>query len=108
MKTVPQLLREAADIYEQRNAIYGDNYKKFGAWVGPLLRGAGVVLETDDDWGRMAYRILMLHKISRDLMQFNNGGHPDSLDDLSVYAMMVRELDEEARQTNLVDVKKVK
>jgi hypothetical protein len=29
-KKVPDFLRDAAAIYEQRNALYGDNYKRFG------------------------------------------------------------------------------
>jgi hypothetical protein len=37
MKTVPEILREMADIYEERNPTYGNNYKEFGAWVNKLF-----------------------------------------------------------------------
>lgn len=92
-RTVPQALREAAEIYEQRNALYGDNYKTFGDWAWPLLRE--VVAIGPHDTCRMGVLIQILSKMSRYVENFNKGGHKDSLDDLAVYAMMLQELDSE-------------
>lgn len=91
-KTVPQMLRDAANIYEQRNAIYGDNYKH----VGEVLMGLfprGLVIQTAEEFNRFHLINHMLGKLSRYCQNIKAGGHNDSLDDLSVYAMMARECD---------------
>lgn len=93
-KRVPEMLREAADIYQQRNAIYGDNYKH----AGEVLLGLfprGVVIQTAEEFNRFHLINHMLGKLSRYCQNLKNGGHADSLDDLSVYAMMARECDRE-------------
>lgn len=95
MKTVPDMLRDAAAIYEERNKLYGDNYKKFGHIVAPLL--ANVHLESASDFNRLGILIQMLSKITRYCQNFERGGHMDSLDDLAVYTMMLQELDAEAK-----------
>lgn len=92
MNKVPDLLRDAADIYEQRNKLYKDNYKSFGNWAALLLKDVKPV--TSLDHSRMALFNQILYKISRYVQQFHDGGHSDSLTDLSVYAMMLREVDE--------------
>lgn len=94
-KSVPEMLREGAATYEERNKIYGSNYKKFGVAFAPLL--AGITLNTATDVNRMGVLIQMLSKISRYVENWAKGGHDDSLLDLSVYTTMLRELDNEAR-----------
>jgi hypothetical protein len=97
--SVPDDLRAKADLYQQRNAIYGDNYKRFGpallALTGPIQ------LETAEDFNRFGILVQLFGKVSRYAMNFANGGHDDSLDDAAVYAMMLKELDNEARQTSI-------
>jgi hypothetical protein len=88
---VPDSLKAAAAIYEERNKLYGDNYKKFGLAFWPILRV--VNLEGPDDLNRFAVLIQILSKITRYCENFNAGGHADSLDDMAVYAMMLKELD---------------
>ena len=95
-KFVPQALRSAAAIYEQRNAIYGDNYKLFGLWVSVLFQ-SGIELRTSEDFNRFGVLVQVLSKLSRYCANFDSGGHDDSLDDLAVYAMMLKELDCESR-----------
>lgn len=87
-------LHAAAEIYEQRQAIYGDNYKRFGH-VMAILFPDGLTLKTGNDFNRFGVLTQVVSKITRYAAQFNNGGHPDSLDDASVYAMMLQELDSE-------------
>lgn len=95
-KTVPEMLRECADVYEQRNALYKDNYKRIGG-ILRILFSDGFKLETDADFNRMATFVQIVGKITRYAAQFNNGGHDDSLLDNSVYSQMLRELDAEER-----------
>ncbi len=91
MKTVPELLREAAATYEQRNAIYKDNYKRIGE-VFTVLFPDGVILKEKDDWNRMFLLVQMVGKQTRYAAQFVHGGHADSAHDSIVYAAMLEEL----------------
>lgn len=99
MARVPDMLREAAATYEERNKLYGDNYKRHG-WLMKALFPQGLHLKTESDFNRYGVFVQMVSKVSRYAEQFNNGGHEDSLLDESVYAAMLRELDEDARDPN--------
>lgn len=94
-QTVPEMLRAAAEVYEQRNKLYGDNYKNFGKWVSQLFPN-GLTVETESDWNRLGVLVQILAKISRYAENFNKQGHDDSLLDNIVYTAMLRELDFEA------------
>jgi len=94
MKTVPQLLRDAAGIYEERNKLYGDNYKRFGE-IMALLFPNNAELAFSNEFNRFGIFVQMVSKLTRYAENFDRGGHRDSLDDLAVYAMMLRELDDE-------------
>ena len=89
---VPELLKEKAKLYEQRNAMYGDNYKRFGA-IMQLLFPGGITLANEDDHNRFGVFVQIVSKVTRYAAQFEVGGHPDSMDDIAVYAMMLQELD---------------
>lgn len=91
--SVPEMLRKAADIYEQRNAVYGDNYKTFGSWAAPLL--ADVTARSPRDMNRLGILIQIMGKLGRYVANFNRGGHEDSLIDMAVYAMMLSEMDQD-------------
>lgn len=92
MKKVPDMLRDAAAIYEERNKLYGDNYKRFG-YIMRELFPQGLKLETQDDFNRYGVFVQVVSKITRYAENFTRGGHVDSLDDMAVYAMMMQELD---------------
>ena len=98
-KAVPEMMFNAAKIYEDRNKIYGDNYKRFGPALNELM--SGVTLRTPDDFNRFGILVQIFAKFSRYCNMFNNGGHKDSLDDISVYAMMLQELDSGARTNKI-------
>lgn len=93
----PDRLVELGETYRERNAIYGDTYKNFGKVMTALFQGKPVTLETDDDWNRMAIYFHMADKLARYAGNFGRGGHVDSLDDLSVYSMMLQEFDDIVR-----------
>lgn len=90
--SVPERLRAAAALYEDRNAIYGNDYKKAGGVLLALFP-RGLELQTAGDFGRFALLLLCLSKIGRYAAQWTTGGHPPSLEDLSVYAAMLNEYD---------------
>ena len=94
---VPEELRAAAKIFEDRNKLYGDNYKRFGAIMERLFPD-GLTLESVEDFNRFGIFVQIISKITRYAEMFTNGGHDDSLDDTTVYLMMLKELDNEARK----------
>lgn len=95
MKTVPQALADLGAIYKQRNAIYGNNYKLFGHAMTALFPD-GITIKTEEDWNRLSLFLHCADKLSRYAASFKQGGHVDSLDDLSVYAQMLQEVDGES------------
>ena len=99
MTTVPDMLRNAAKIYDERNKMYGDNYKRFGPALNGLMNGA--VLKTPDDFNRFGLLVQIFSKVSRYCNMFDKGGHDDSLDDIAVYVMMLKEIDSAARTNKI-------
>ena len=91
MKSVPEMLIDASRIYKEKNALYGDNYKRFGPALHSLI--SSVKIDNPDDFNRFALLTQIFSKMSRYCQMFSEGGHDDSLDDLAVYAMMLKELD---------------
>ena len=91
--TVPQYLLEAADLYKTKNTLYGDSYKKTGELL-EILFPEGIELKTAEDFNRFSVFTLILGKITRYSNHWDNTDVEDTLSDLSVYAMMLRELDE--------------
>jgi hypothetical protein len=98
MKKVPEMLRESAATYEERNKVYGDNYKRFG-YVMSALFPHGIHLNSGEDLNRLGILVQVVSKISRYCESFHKTGHDDSLLDLAVYATMLRELDDEKRDS---------
>lgn len=90
-KSVPELLRECAETYEQRNKLYGDNYKKFGRVMSAIFPN-GLSLYTVEEFNRLGIFIQCLSKLTRYSENLTRGGHQDSAHDLSVYAAMLEEL----------------
>jgi hypothetical protein len=91
VKSVPEILRECAATYEQRNKIYGDNYKKFGHAMASIFPN-GLDLRTAEDFNRLGIFIQCLSKLTRYSEALSRGGHQDSAHDLAVYAAMLEEL----------------
>lgn len=89
-----QILREAAKTYEERNAIYGDNYLR----VGKVMEAhfpEGVTIKTADDWNRLHIFLLGVVKDTRYITNWYKGGHQDSTRDKTVYGGMMEEIDME-------------
>lgn len=95
VQTVDERMREAAELFRDRNAIYGANYLRFGELMNALLpMGVNIVPGDIASLGRLVLLSHIVTKVGRYCSNFNRGGHPDSLTDLSVYAAMLAEHDE--------------
>ena len=92
--TVPELLRSGAQTYEERNRIYGDNYKQAGALLKVLFPD-GLPPMDADGWNRFGVWLMVFGKAVRYAAQLQNGGHKDSAHDAMVYAAMLEELTDE-------------
>lgn len=88
MKSPDELLREAADLFAERNAVYGDSWFTFGEVMKTFFPD-GLKLETADDFSRFASWSMCLVKLERYAKNFENGGHLDSVRDLKVYAAIL-------------------
>lgn len=96
MKTADKFLIEGAEIYAERNKIYGDNWIRFSKVMLALFPN-GISLKTEDDFSRFQ---LFSHVVAKQTRYSNNwdvGGHADSSIDLSVYGAMLSAIDEEIR-----------
>ena len=90
-QTVPSMLRAAAKLYEQRNAMYGNNYHEYGKMMVDLF--GHIELKSVSDYNRFAIVTHIATRLTRYAKMFSHGGHDDSLDDICVYTMMLKELD---------------
>lgn len=87
-----ELLEAAAATYKERNAVYGDNYKR----VGEMLKGLfpdGIKIKTVDDQNRFQIFNLIIVKLSRYAVNWEKGGHADSIHDAAVYCAILEEID---------------
>lgn len=92
---VPERLRSLGNIYDERSKVYGDNYKHFGkVMLGCFPRG--ITLQSEKDFTRFCIFVQKVSKLTRYAQSFAKG-HPDSLDDTSVYSQMLAEVDDELR-----------
>jgi hypothetical protein len=93
-KRPPAILEDAAATFRERNAVYGDNYLRFGHIFRSLFPG-GIVPEVtrDADMDRMQLLIQIVNKVTRyaESMSRGDAGHLDSVHDLIVYAAMLEE-----------------
>ena len=92
---VSEELRKMAETFEERQSIYGDNYKEFGHIFDHLmsLDTTGGLPESPTDYARLGVLVQIVGKLTRYCANFSKGGHEDSLHDLSVYAAMLQDLD---------------
>lgn len=94
--TPSDMLLAAAETFKQRAEVYGDNYKKFGHVMLALFPpGRAPYLTNETDWNRLGLIVQIISKLTRYIENYSSGGHDDSLQDLSVYAAMLRSIDKD-------------
>ena len=89
--SVRERLAALGDLIESR-AIYGDSYKTIGQVMAALFP-SGVSLCTGEEMNRLVTFIQLVWKVRRYAAAFDAGGHEDSLDDLAIYAQLMKEID---------------
>ena len=89
-------LRKSADIFEERAAVYKDNYKAVGRVVEALFPD-GHTQHSQEDHNRWHLFELVIVKLTRYANNYDAGGHEDSVDDMIVYLSMLGQIDEEMR-----------
>src|SRR3954468_1273849 len=77
LKSVADMLYEAAKISEQKGAEYGEGYRNHGHVMAGLFPRS-VLLYTPDDFARFALIDLIAVKMVRYAANFSKGGHDDS------------------------------
>lgn len=92
MKKAHDFLSEGAATYAERNKVYGDNYLRVGAAMAALFP-SGITLRTAEDHNRFHIFMLKIVKLSRYCVNWEKGGHADSLHDDMVYGAMLQEID---------------
>lgn len=104
VKKVPEALSDLGKLYEERNELYKDNYKHFGKVMMGLFPN-GLKLESPEEFCRFGLFVHVMTKATRYSNQFKEGGHIDSLDDITVYAQMLQEVDADIRNSSHQKVK---
>ena len=106
IKNVPDRLRDAAKLFEERNAAYGGNYTGFPAVLEAMFP-EGVTLNGGAELARFAFICQLMMKLTRYGRNVNKGGHDDSLEDMAVYAIMSAELDGIAKMNDELRIEKL-
>lgn len=91
--TVANILSESVKTHSKRNAVYGNNYIHAGAALAALFPD-GITLLTPADHERMVIFSLIVVKLTRYAVMWNEGGHKDSIHDTIVYSAILEEIDE--------------
>lgn len=97
MKTVPELLREGAALFEERNADHGDAYKRFGALMIAIFPRGLPAMHTAEDWSRFGVFFHIVNKTVRYAHSLGRGGHLDGARDIKVYGAMLEEITTEGK-----------
>ena len=92
--SISERLKAAAELFEQRDREYGSVYKDYGKLMAAYFPN-GLTLQTESDFARFGIFNMICSKTNRYAFNFNKGGHKDSLEDTTVYAQMLRELDDD-------------
>lgn len=95
------LLIAAAELFKERNAVYGDNYKMVGQVMAALFPD-GLTIKTANDWNRLHIFLLGVVKDTRYVINWETG-HPDSVGDATVYKAMLDMIDREIAAAKLSD-----
>lgn len=88
-QSAADLLRAHATVFEEKNKVYGENYKHFGRLMTGLYP-QGLTVKTEAEWIQLGLILNAATCLQR--YCFVAGGHADSAQDLSVYGAMMEEI----------------
>lgn len=86
-------LEELAEIQSQRAEVYG-NYKIIGR-VMDALYPDGFLVKGPDEWNRIILFLMIQNKLARISNGIPTSSHRDSLDDISIYAQMLANFEDD-------------
>jgi hypothetical protein len=92
MADVDDILMNAANTFSARKTVYGHNYLRVGAALAGMFPD-GIVLRSEDDFNRFHILMLTFVKLSRYCVNWETGGHQDSIHDASIYCAMLEMID---------------
>ena len=90
MDNVSESLANLSKLREDRALKYGDAEFKKGKVMQALL--GEIHLNTEMEFAKYGMLDMIVSKLIRYANNFNEGGHDDSLDDLSVYSQMLKNI----------------
>lgn len=91
-----QALIQMAKTFKAKNEEYGDTYHQHGKIIMALFPDGVPAQEDEADAIRFGILTMIVSKLCRYVVNYENGGHEDSLNDLSIYAQMLAEVDRES------------
>lgn len=91
---VEDRLKQAKELYRDRNAVYKDNFRIVGKVMQALFRRQPT-LASEQDFNRWHIFELFIVKLTRYATNWHKGGHEDSIQDMIVYLSILGELDKE-------------
>lgn len=89
-----EILQRLVDLRKAKHAEYGRTPYVHGHVMAALFPD-GLTLTTPADHARFGILTMQVSKICRYAQNFGKGGHPDSMDDLAVYAAMLNSMDQD-------------
>ena len=95
---IAESLMKLAELRKNRNNSYGDISELKGDIILALFGGVPPKIKTAEDFNRFAMLDFIVSKLARYCANFNDTGHDDSLDDISVYCQMLKEKDKNKRK----------
>lgn len=97
--SVQEKLRAALETADARGKVYGGPGKEGHRITGMAMNELfpnGLTLKTDDDFIRFLLFSMLMTKIGRYAMNFEKGGHQDSIHDLGVYSFLLEDYDDDS------------
>jgi hypothetical protein len=93
INSVADSIGHLAELHEQREQQYGADYLRAGSSLMGMFPD-GLALRCEADFTRFGLLNRIHDKLLRYAANFGTGGHADTLDDISVYAQLLKHADE--------------
>lgn len=93
MTDVAERLKNLSNLFKERDKVYKSNYKNIGCVLRSIFPD-GAYLRTEEEFNRFFLFMMLVFKLTRASKTFPYKLHGDSLDDLAVYAQMIRDYDD--------------
>ena len=90
--TGADFMRAALNTFAERNAVYKDTHTMHGAVLQAMFPD-GITLKDPLDHSRYVTFNQIVGKLCRYATNFLDGGHPDSIHDVGVYAFILEAID---------------